>query len=247
MSSKSPRVGVTLMADGDFVSSSAVDNNASLLDGFTSLTQCTSSTRPATPFDGQWIYETDTQNVRRWNAALNVWHLWGGSGTNSSLGYVGSTTNTSAATLTMSSGSGHSQVSLHDYNFTLKNNSKIYKVIEQGWIWLTGSFNNTSYQFNVGLWTNFNIGSNPGLTGANGVHLGYRYISDCQTQQRIPYYKVFYVQTPSGAGTSVCYFRSVMDLNAADFPPSSRVIGRSADSLGSSVSVYDMGALGVIN
>lgn len=248
MSSLSSRIGVTLMDDGDFVSASVIDNNAALLDGMVSLTQCTSTTRPTSPFSGQWIYETDTQNIRRWiaGAPYNVWYLLGGSGAHSSSGYIGSATDTSTHTITISQGSGHQQVSLHDYNFTLKNN-KTYKVIEQGWIWNTGSFNNTAFQYNVGMWTNFNVGSNPGLTGANAVHISYKYFSDAQNGQRSPYYKVFYVNTPGGSGTSTCYFRSVMDLNAADFPPSNRTIGRSADSIGSTVSIYDMGVPGAGN
>lgn len=243
MSSLSPRAGLVLMADGDFVDAGVVTTNAAKLDTITSITQCLSSSRPATPFDGQWIYETDTKNIRRWNSASNVWYLLGGNGSNSSSGYFGTASNTSAATLTIPSGSsGHSQISLHDYNFSLTNN-KIYKIIEQGWIWLTGSFNNTGYKYNVGLWTNLGIGSNPGLGSSSAVHVRYTFISDPQFQQRIPYYKLFYVQTPGGSGSTTHYFRSVMDVNLADFPPASRTLGRSADATSpSTVHVYDMGA-----
>lgn len=245
MSSLSPIVGATLMGDGDFVDASVVTKNANLFDGIVSMVQCTSTTRPPHPWNGQWIYETDTQNIRRWSDT-GTWHLLGGSGKASSSGYVASATDTGAHTITLSGGSGHQQVSLHDYNFTLKNN-KTYKIIEQGWIWNTGSFNNTAFQFNVGLWTNFGLGSNPGLGNGSAIHVAYKYISDAEFNQRIPYYKVLYCNTPSGAGTTTCYFRSVMDLNAADFPPSNRTIGRSADSIGSTVSVYDMGAVGTTN
>jgi hypothetical protein len=246
MSSLSPLIGVTLMGDTDFVNASVIDNNATLMDSIVSITQCTSTTRPANPWNGRWIYETDTQNVRRWSDT-GAWHLLGGSGTNSSTGYVGSATDTGAHTLTMTGGSGHQQVSLHDYNFTLQNN-KTYKVIEQGWIWNTGPFRDNLWHYNVGLWTNFGIGSNPGLGSGSAIHVSYKYISDAEVSQRIPYYKVMYVNTPGGSGTSVCYFRSVMDLNAADFQPSvNTTIGRSADSIGSTVSVYDMGAPGATN
>lgn len=34
---------------------------------------CTSTTRPATPFDGQKIYETDTRRSYIWNAATSAW------------------------------------------------------------------------------------------------------------------------------------------------------------------------------
>jgi len=245
MNSLSPLVGATLMGDTDFVDASIVTKNAGLFDTITSITPCTSATRPANPWNGRWIYETDTQNIRRWSDT-GFWHLLGGSGKASSSGYVTSVTDTAAHTITLSNGTGHQQVSLHDYNFTV-NNGKTYKIIEQGWIWNTGSFNNTAFQYNVGLWTNFGIGSNPGLGNGSAIHVAYKYISDAEFNQRIPYYKVMYFNTPSGSGTSTCYFRSVMDLNAADFPPSNRTIGRSADSIGSIVSLYDMGAPGTAN
>jgi len=245
MNSLSPLVGATLMGDTDFVDASIVTKNAGLFDTITSITPCTSTTRPANPWNGRWIYETDTQNIRRWSDT-GFWHLLGGSGKASSSGYVTSVTDTAAHTITLSNGTGHQQVSLHDYNFTV-NNGKTYKIIEQGWIWNTGSFNNTAFQYNVGLWTNFGVGSNPGLGNGSAIHVAYKYISDAEFNQRIPYYKVMYFNTPGGSGTSTCYFRSVMDLNAADFPPSNRTIGRSADSIGSIVSLYDMGAPGTAN
>lgn len=246
MSSLSPLIGATLMADTDFLDASIITKNATLLDGIVSIKQCTSTTRPTSPWNGQWIYETDTQNIRRWSSSSNVWHLLGGSGKASSSGYVSSATDTGAHTITLSNGAGHQQVSLHDYNFTVTN-GKTYKVIEQGWIWNTGSFNNTAYQFNVGLWTNLGIGSNPSLGNGSAIHVAYKYISDAEYNQRIPYYKVMYFNSPAGSGTSTCYFRSVMDLNAADFPPSNRTVGRSADSTGSIAFLYDMGAPGSAN
>lgn len=57
--------------------SSALDGNFDLLDGLVPNTSCTSLTRPALPFDGQFIWETDTAITRVWNATLGRWLQFG--------------------------------------------------------------------------------------------------------------------------------------------------------------------------
>ena len=53
---------------------------------------CTSSTRPATPYEGQMIYETDTDKVLVWNGT--AWYAnW-----NTAWGLVGSATSTTSDT-----------------------------------------------------------------------------------------------------------------------------------------------------
>ena len=55
---------------------------------------CTSSTRPATPYEGQMIYETDTDKVLVWNGS--AWVVIGnatGGGSNVRLSYQTNTTN----------------------------------------------------------------------------------------------------------------------------------------------------------
>lgn len=40
------------------------------------FTTCTSTTRPATPFDGQRIYETDTKAFGFYDTTNLTWHMW---------------------------------------------------------------------------------------------------------------------------------------------------------------------------
>jgi hypothetical protein len=50
-----------------------LNNNWSILDSAVGVTECTSVTRPATPFPGQILRETDTLNVKFRNAANSAW------------------------------------------------------------------------------------------------------------------------------------------------------------------------------
>lgn len=49
------------------------NGNADILDAFLPVTLCTAGTRPASPFNGQTIYETDTGRVYIWMNALSMW------------------------------------------------------------------------------------------------------------------------------------------------------------------------------
>lgn len=51
--------------------------------------KCTSLTRPANPVDGQLIYETDTQNIMKYNTTKSKWETVGLSGARVIKGTVG--------------------------------------------------------------------------------------------------------------------------------------------------------------
>lgn len=63
---------------------------------------CTSTTRPAAPFEGQTIYETDTDTMRVWNGS--AWRLFAevGSSVNGNIIQVVSTTKTDTFTMNSS-------------------------------------------------------------------------------------------------------------------------------------------------
>lgn len=63
-----PRVGLRSLVAGDTIDPD--DNNADLLDVVLGSTVCTSSTRPATPWQGQPIYETDTRREYIWSGTV---------------------------------------------------------------------------------------------------------------------------------------------------------------------------------
>lgn len=50
-----------------------INSNMDLIDAAIGLTICTSTTRPATPYNGQPIYETDTKNEMYWSQSLARW------------------------------------------------------------------------------------------------------------------------------------------------------------------------------
>lgn len=57
---------------------------------------CTSTTRPSAPYDGQMIYETDTDTVRVWNGS--TWQAIGGTPVGSFFSYTPSTSNPASGT-----------------------------------------------------------------------------------------------------------------------------------------------------
>lgn len=210
MSSLSSRVGLTLMADGDFVNPAVVSNNSALMDSITSATQAMSTSRPGTPFDGQWIYETDTQNLRRWSATDNKWYLKGGSGLASAKGRILSASDQGPQTVSSPGG----QVALISFNATLIYGHE-YKIVEQGWYNIAGGTYNDS-GFNIcALYLNANIGSAPGLNvdsstllyqskhyraGMNGVH--------------VPFYRTCHYFPQGGSGNVTCYFKTVFSTSS---------------------------------
>lgn len=245
MSSLSPRVGLTVMQDTDFVNASPVTSNSVRLDAITSISQCTSTTRPAAPFDGQWIYETDKQNVRRWSQADGKWYLRGGSGIASAAGLVAQFSDGNAHQI-VGGGSGIQIISLHDYNATLQN-GHTYKMIEQSWFNLSGAYqqNHGDILF-VDFFSVYGIGSNPALSDANSLHYFQEPYQQNINPNRRPYYKVFTLTVPGTSGTSNVFFRSLMRFNfttGLGFP-NTMSLGRPASSFAAKAYIYDLGITG---
>lgn len=74
MSTTTPRLGL-IMPDGPDVVSrvSHLNGNWTIIDSLTGGINCTSTTRPSTPYAGQMIYETDSKMFVIRNAANNAW------------------------------------------------------------------------------------------------------------------------------------------------------------------------------
>lgn len=51
-----------------------INDNMSKIDAAAGATICTSGTRPASPYNGKLIFETDTLQVRVWNAGTSTWN-----------------------------------------------------------------------------------------------------------------------------------------------------------------------------
>lgn len=144
MSHLSSRIKATMMEDGDFLSPTPLNTNSALLDPIVSVKQCTSTTRPLTPFEGQWIYETDTQVLRRWDSTTSKWYLRAGSASSNtaSVGLILSTTSASAATLS-NGAAAPASVAMITWSTPVSKN-KTYKIVEDAWISLTGTgYNDT--------------------------------------------------------------------------------------------------------
>lgn len=74
MSTLTPRLNLTLPASGDVVSrTTGFNGNWSFLDSQVGVTECTSLTRPASPYFGMVIFETDTLQLAFRNAANTLW------------------------------------------------------------------------------------------------------------------------------------------------------------------------------
>lgn len=58
---------------GDFVDIDILNVNADKLDAALGAEPVTSATRPATPYDGKFIRETDTRRLYAWNATQATW------------------------------------------------------------------------------------------------------------------------------------------------------------------------------
>jgi hypothetical protein len=248
VSSLSPRVGLVVMSDSDFVDPNVVAKDSVKLDAMTSLTQCTSTTRPATPFDGQWIYETDMQNVRRWSQADGKWYLKGGSGVASATGLVQQFSDATAHTLVgVAGGTNIQTISLHDYNLMLQK-GHTYKIIEHGWFSLTGTYQQVSGNFiHPEFFTTYNIGSNPGTSDANSLHYFHEPYQKNVNPNKRPYYKTFNLTVPGSVGigqTSNVFLRSLMRQDVS-FMLSTQNLGRPASaSFPARAYVYDLGILG---
>lgn len=63
----------------DLVDVAVLNGNFDKIDAASGATVCTSTTRPATPFNGQVIFETDTLNALVYRSATTSWAILGGS------------------------------------------------------------------------------------------------------------------------------------------------------------------------
>lgn len=63
----------------DLVDIAVLNGNFDKIDAASGATICTSSTRPASPFNGQLIFETDTLNALVYRTSTTSWNIVGGS------------------------------------------------------------------------------------------------------------------------------------------------------------------------
>lgn len=244
MSSLSPRVGLTIMSDSDFVNPSIVDGNSTKLDTLTSVQQALSTSRPGAPFDGQHIYETDTQDFRRYDATSHAWYLLGsGPNGDAAQGLIGSFSAGGAAAVISGTAGGYNPqaVTMLDYSFPVKA-GRGYKIIEQGWFSVTGApaqvIESTN---NIETYTIFQMGSYPPVTNTAGLYYSQNWYNKNKWGTRVPFYRAMkYV----GNVTGTIFLRSIVRTDASFWTTTTR-IGRPADSLGSYAWAYDMGPNGV--
>lgn len=64
MATNSPRLGLILPEEGDYLDDGVMSGNFAKLDSNSGAFVCTSTTRPSAPYEGMLILETDTKNVK---------------------------------------------------------------------------------------------------------------------------------------------------------------------------------------
>lgn len=119
-----PKLNIPLIAAADPMSAvpPAWKNQFQIIDGFVGLTECTSSTRPASPFNGQIIYETNTNRHLVWDNIQSRWNYIDSSGKG-----------------LMASASGQASYAVGTESFILTKSfpcefSRIYRVHVEGYI-----------------------------------------------------------------------------------------------------------------
>lgn len=242
MSSLSSRCKLILLTDNDIVDPSPIDQNSNAIDGFASVLRTVSGSRPATLFDGQWIYDGDTQTVRRWNAAQSKAQMYGG--VNGNNGLVNTFSNTAAALI--NGAGGVTDISLMDYQATLLNGHS-YKIVEQGYVSLAGPYTPMSAKILSFNWrTNLGLGSPPPLSDGAAIHtynFGYDYRKlGCA----IPFYKVMHAVLPGaiGTGTTVAYFKSIFSTDPTQFAATQHAGHPSDSTVPIRAWIYDQGPVG---
>lgn len=78
MATTTTKLGLVKPASSDLVDISVINANYDKIDTTAGVTVCTSTTRPASPYAGQLVFETDTLNQRIWNATTSTWILFAG-------------------------------------------------------------------------------------------------------------------------------------------------------------------------
>lgn len=84
MATTTTRLALTKPGYADTVDIADINNNMDTIDESIGANVCTSITRPASPYTGQLILETDTNNAYIWNGSS--WKKLGGGG--GGLGHV---------------------------------------------------------------------------------------------------------------------------------------------------------------
>ena len=73
MATTTSRLALTKPASSDPVDIAVLNTNADKIDSAIGATTCTSGTRPSSPYNGQFIFETDTQKTYVYNGAGTAW------------------------------------------------------------------------------------------------------------------------------------------------------------------------------
>lgn len=73
MATTTSKLGLTKPATSDNVDIAVFNTNADKLDAAVGLYVCTSTSRPASPWNGLSIYETDTKDMYVYLAASSTW------------------------------------------------------------------------------------------------------------------------------------------------------------------------------
>ena len=104
---------------------------------------CTSSTRPASPYDGQMIYETDTDKTLVWNGTA----------------WVNPNAMNSAVWLNTQNGYGSSSTAIYRYTNVVSNNGTSITYADSATLGSTFTIN-TAGMYSMSMW--FNVGSGGG-------------------------------------------------------------------------------------
>lgn len=75
MATSTTRLGLTKPDGTDLVDIAVLNTNANKIDAAVGAFVCTSTTRPSTPYAGQIIYETDTDQSFVWDSATSTWNV----------------------------------------------------------------------------------------------------------------------------------------------------------------------------
>lgn len=74
MATSTTRLGLTKPDGTDLVDIAVLNTNANKIDAAVGAFVCTSTTRPSTPYSGQIIYETDTDQSFVWDSGTSTWN-----------------------------------------------------------------------------------------------------------------------------------------------------------------------------
>ena len=75
MATSTTRLALTKPDTTDLVDIAVLNTNFNKIDAAAGAFVCTSTTRPSTPYNGQIIYETDTDGSLVWDSATSTWNI----------------------------------------------------------------------------------------------------------------------------------------------------------------------------